>query len=132
NIVWSFNSWFVWFYSRIETAAERPTHALNTGKNLHRAPPERLRRTFCLLTQTYHGCRITGKVPSAQFNFGGNVVKTGTGHHRDRVHCGRAFRSDSMPVPPERQMAQDECEYDRDLEKPKGSDRMLCIVGGGD
>src|SRR5215813_11933844 len=52
----------VWFYSRIETAAERPTHALNTGKNLHRAPPERLRRTFCLLTQTYHGCPIIGKL----------------------------------------------------------------------
>ena len=37
----------VWFYSRIETAAERPTHALNAEKNLHRAPPERLRRAFC-------------------------------------------------------------------------------------
>ena len=51
----------VWFYSRIETAAERPTHALNAEKNLHRAPPERLRRAFCPgLTQTYHGCRRTG------------------------------------------------------------------------
>src|SRR6516225_7562056 len=53
---------FVWFYSRIETAAERPTHALNAEKNLHRAPPERLRRAFCFLTQTYHRCRVTGLV----------------------------------------------------------------------
>jgi len=32
-------------------------------KRIHTcAPPERVRRAFCLLTKTYHGCRVTGKV----------------------------------------------------------------------
>jgi hypothetical protein len=55
----------VWFYPRIETAAERPTPRAEKGKDFYTgAPPERIRRAFCLLTRTYHRSRVTGQVPS--------------------------------------------------------------------
>src|SRR5215472_798285 len=51
----------VWFYSRIETIAERPTRRAEGRKEFTPALlPKRVRRTFCLLTQTYHGSRFTG------------------------------------------------------------------------
>jgi hypothetical protein len=37
----------VWFYPRIETAAERPTRRADEAKDLYTcAPPERVRRDF--------------------------------------------------------------------------------------
>jgi hypothetical protein len=53
----------VWFYSRIETTAVRPTPALKKQKRIYtRAPPERVERAFALLTKTYHGSRVIGKL----------------------------------------------------------------------
>ena len=52
----------VWFYSRNRNHS-REANTRAEGKEFYtRAPPERLRRAFCLLTQTYHGSRITGNL----------------------------------------------------------------------
>src|SRR5262249_12371807 len=49
-----------WFYSPLETIADRPTRPGEGRKEFTPALlPKRVRRTFCLLTQTYHGSRQT-------------------------------------------------------------------------
>jgi len=52
------NGCLVLFANR-DRGREANTRAEAAEKNLHRAPPERIGRAFCLLTQTYHGCRQT-------------------------------------------------------------------------
>ena len=53
----------VWFYFRIETTAERPTRRAEGRKEFTPALlPKRVRRAFALLTKTYHGSRVIGKV----------------------------------------------------------------------
>src|SRR5262245_12887981 len=48
------------FYTRIGTIAERPPRRAEGRKEFTPALlPKRVRRTFCLLTQTYHGSRQT-------------------------------------------------------------------------
>src|SRR5262249_21838756 len=49
----------VWFYPRIETAAERPTPSAENSKSLHPRSSRRVGRAFALLTKTYHGSRVT-------------------------------------------------------------------------
>ena len=54
----------VWFYPRIETAAERPTPRAQKGKDfLHRRSSRAHQEAFCLLTRTYHRSRVIGQVP---------------------------------------------------------------------
>jgi hypothetical protein len=49
----------VWFYPRIETAAERPTPRAEKGKGfLHRRSSRAHQEAFCLLTRTYHRSRV--------------------------------------------------------------------------
>jgi hypothetical protein len=50
---------------------EANTRGEEIKKNLHRAPPERVGRAFALLTKTYHGSRVIGKVT---FHLDGNGV----------------------------------------------------------
>ena len=60
----------VWFYPRIETAAERPTPRAEKGKGfLHRRSSRAHQEAFCLLTRTYHRSRLTGQVPYQDFTF---------------------------------------------------------------
>ena len=48
----------------IGTTAERPTHAAKNQKRIYtRAPPKRAERAFALLTKTYCGSRVTGRLP---------------------------------------------------------------------
>jgi hypothetical protein len=67
----------VWFYSRIETAAQRPTRRAEKKKNYTRAPPERVGRALCLLTQTYHGSRVTGHLRTKTHLSGNRVYQMG-------------------------------------------------------
>lgn len=50
----------VWFSIVRNRGREANTRAEDRKKNLHRAPPERLRRAVSLLTKTYHGSRVIG------------------------------------------------------------------------
>jgi hypothetical protein len=47
----------VWVLHIAGTIAERHNREPKNLKNFLRAPPERVRRAFSLLTKTYHGCR---------------------------------------------------------------------------
>jgi hypothetical protein len=50
----------VWFCIIAGTIAERHNREPKNLKNFLRAPPERVRRAFSLLTKTYHGGRQSG------------------------------------------------------------------------
>jgi hypothetical protein len=54
--------------SRTGTAAERPEYAArNSEKICTRAPPERLRRAFALLTKTHHGSLLATAVHTSAY-----------------------------------------------------------------
>src|SRR5262249_29871251 len=65
----------VWFYSRIETIAERPTRRAEGRKEFTPALlPKRVRRTFCLLTQTYHGSPLRSALTEVVENKGSQIL----------------------------------------------------------
>src|SRR5262249_13362303 len=72
----------VWFYPRIETAAERPTPSAENSKSLHPRSSRRVGRAFALLTKTYHGSRVTVHL-GISTDFGGKRV------NRDLSDCFR-------------------------------------------
>ena len=65
----------VWFYPRIETAAERPTPRAEKGKGfLHRRSSRAHQEAFCLLTRTYHRSPLRDSDQSSQLLISPNCV----------------------------------------------------------
>jgi hypothetical protein len=65
----------VWFYPRIETAAERPTPRAEKGKGFsHRRSSRAHQEAFCLLTRTYHRSPLRDSDQSSQLLISPNCV----------------------------------------------------------